>query len=66
METPGLATPPPGAAPTDVDRVCLTGGSWLVPAVRKVFEARFGRDKLRSGDELTSVAMGLALRARDP
>jgi hypothetical chaperone protein len=55
-----------GAAPADVDRVFLTGGSSLVPAVRKVFEARFGRDKLRSGDELTSVAMGLALRARDP
>ena len=35
-------------------------------AARKVFEARFGREKLRSGDELTSVAMGLALRARDP
>ena len=34
-----------------------------VPAVRKVFADRFGADKLRGGDELTSVASGLALRA---
>jgi len=47
----------------EVDRVFLTGGSSLVPAVRRVFEARFGAAKLRGGAELTSVASGLALRA---
>lgn len=50
---------------SQVDRVFLTGGSSLVPAVRAIFEQRFGAPKLRSGDELTSVASGLALRARD-
>jgi hypothetical chaperone protein len=48
---------------TAVDRVFLTGGSSLVPAVRRLFEERFGAAKLRSGGELTSVASGLALRA---
>lgn len=40
------------------------GGSSLVLAVRRVLAARFGGDKLVGGDELTSVARGLALRAR--
>jgi hypothetical chaperone protein len=48
-----------------VDRVFLTGGSSFVPAVRQVFVARFGPDRIRSGRELTSVASGLALRALD-
>ena len=51
--------------PAAVDRVFMTGGTALVPAVRKVFADRFGEEKLRGGDELTSVASGLALRARD-
>jgi hypothetical chaperone protein len=46
-----------------VDRVFLTGGSAFVPAVRAIFERRFGADRLRGGDELGSVASGLALRA---
>lgn len=50
-------------APTDVDRVFLTGGSSLVPAVREVFVRRFGAERLRGGNELTSVAQGLCLRA---
>lgn len=49
--------------PAEVDRVFLTGGSSLVPAVREVFSRRFGADKLRGGNELTSVAQGLSLRA---
>jgi hypothetical chaperone protein len=48
-----------------VDRVFLTGGSSFVPAVQAIFERRFGRDRLRRGGELTSVASGLALRARE-
>ena len=47
----------------DVDQVFLTGGSSLVPAVRRIFESRFGADRIRSGGELISVASGLALRA---
>lgn len=48
-----------------IDRVFMTGGSAFVPAVRKIFESRFGSGKLRGGEELTSVASGLALVARD-
>lgn len=52
-----------GVADGDVDCVFLTGGSSLVPAVRRIFERRFGKERLRTGAELTSVASGLALRA---
>jgi hypothetical chaperone protein len=48
-----------------VDRVFLTGGSSFVPAVRRVFASRFGEDRIRSGNEFTSVAHGLALRAAE-
>ena len=54
-----------GVGAPDVDRVFLTGGSSLVPAVRSLFVRRFGEAKLRSGAELTSVASGLSLRARE-
>jgi hypothetical chaperone protein len=46
-----------------VDNVFLTGGSSFVPAVRRIFESRFGAGRTRTGDEFTSVASGLALRA---
>ncbi len=49
--------------PAQVDRVFLTGGSSFVPAVRRIFETRFGADRLRAGNEFTSVARGLALKA---
>jgi hypothetical chaperone protein len=48
----------------DVDVVFLTGGSSFVPAVRRIFETRFGSAKIRTGDEFTSVARGLALSSR--
>jgi hypothetical chaperone protein len=54
-----------GVAPTDVGSVFMTGGSSFVPAVRQLFEARFGASRIHSGGELTSVAKGLALRALD-
>ena len=54
-----------GLVPGAVDRVFLTGGSAFVPAVRRLFERRFGAERLRGGDELGAVASGLALRARD-
>jgi hypothetical chaperone protein len=44
-----------------VDRVFLTGGSSLVPAVRRIFEERFGVEKVAGGGEFVSVAEGLAL-----
>ena len=52
-----------GIANGQVDRVFLTGGSSLVPSVRRVFASRFGAESIRAGDEFTSVAHGLALRA---
>jgi len=54
-----------GVHPKDVDMVFLTGGSSFVPAVRKIFETRFGEKRIRSGNEFTSVARGLALTAMD-
>ncbi|SDD89993.1 Hsp70 family protein [Belnapia rosea] len=44
-----------------IDRVFLTGGTSLVPAVRALFEARFGAARLAGGGEFVSVAEGLAL-----
>jgi hypothetical chaperone protein len=52
-----------GVEPSEVDRVFLTGGSSFVPAVRRIFTRRFGEDSIRGGNEFTSVAQGLALRA---
>jgi hypothetical chaperone protein len=52
-----------GVDAKDVDQVFLTGGSSFVPAVRRIFEDRFGADRIRAGGELISVASGLALRA---
>lgn len=54
-----------GVTPREVDKVFMTGGSSLVPVVRNLFATRFGPDRLMGGGELTSVASGLALRARD-
>ena len=48
-----------------IDKVFLTGGTSLVPAVRALFEVRFAPEKLESGDELLSVASGLALLGQD-
>jgi hypothetical chaperone protein len=51
---------------TAVDHVFLTGGSSLVPAVRRLFEARFGAGAVDSGGEFVSVAEGLALMGEPP
>ncbi|MBC7768249.1 MAG: Hsp70 family protein [Phycisphaerales bacterium] len=53
-------------AETDIDRVFLTGGSSFVPAVRALFETRFGAAKIETGEQLVSIAYGLALIAREP
>lgn len=52
-----------GIEPQDVDRIFLTGGSSLVPAVRRIFEDLFDTGRISGGSEFTSVAKGLALRA---
>ena len=49
----------------EVDRVFLTGGTSFVPAVRRIFESRFDASRVRTGNEFTSVARGLALRAEE-
>ncbi|MDF1747447.1 MAG: Hsp70 family protein [Alphaproteobacteria bacterium] len=52
--------------PSQIDRVFMTGGSSLIPAVRKIFTDKFGADQVVSGDEFGSVAQGLALLGLDP
>jgi hypothetical chaperone protein len=54
-----------GLAEGAIDRVFLTGGTSLVPAVRGLFTARFGADRVTGGGEFVSVAEGLALIGRD-
>ena len=54
-----------GLTAAAIDQVFLTGGSSFVPAVRSIFERRFGEAKLDGGAELTSIASGLALIGRE-
>ena len=51
--------------PEGIDRVFLTGGSSLVPAVRGIFHRRFAADRIETGAELESIASGLALIGRE-
>ena len=48
-------------SPDAIDRVFLTGGSSLIPAIRALFARRFGEERIATGGELTSIAHGLAL-----
>ncbi|MFA6960960.1 MAG: Hsp70 family protein [Opitutaceae bacterium] len=50
-------------SPTDIETVFLTGGTSLIRSLRAEFVNRFGQDKIRDGNEFTSVADGLALSA---
>ena len=50
-----------GLAAGEVDKVFLTGGTSFVPAVRARFATRFGEERLETGDQLLSIAYGLAL-----
>ncbi|NIJ18973.1 putative chaperone protein [Sphingomonas naasensis] len=54
-----------GTGEDAIDRVFLTGGSSLIPAVRAIFERRFGNERIGAGDELTSIAHGLAMVAQE-
>ncbi len=44
---------------SDVDLVCLTGGSAQIPLIRKEFEIRFGAEKLQTQSHFHSVLSGL-------
>jgi hypothetical chaperone protein len=50
-----------GIGADEVDRVFLTGGTSLIPRIRELFEDLFGPGRIASGNELTSIAHGLAL-----
>jgi hypothetical chaperone protein len=52
-------------APDQIDRIFLTGGSSLVPAVRDIFHRRFDSQRIETGSELESIASGLALMGRE-
>jgi hypothetical chaperone protein len=54
-----------GSPDAAIDRVFLTGGTSLVPAVRALFTDRFGAARVTGGGEFVSVAEGLALIGRD-
>ena len=45
----------------EIDSVFLTGGSSFIPAVRRVFEERFGAHRLADGEHFQSVAFDFAL-----
>jgi len=65
-ETVDEALASAGLQPAQIDHVFLTGGSSLIPAVRALFVQRFGDAKIADGNELTSIAHGLALMGEDP
>lgn len=50
-----------GLGEKDIDQVFMTGGTSFVPAVRHMFQRRFGAERVTGGDELSSIASGLAL-----
>ena len=50
-----------GVTAGEIDRVFITGGSSLVPAIQAIFHRRFGAERIAAGDELTAIAHGLAL-----
>ena len=63
--TVGRALAEAGLAAEAIDHVFLTGGTSFVPAVRRLFETRFGAGKVTAGGEFVSVAEGLAMIGRD-
>jgi len=65
-ETVDRALADADVAPDRIDRVFLTGGSSLIPAIRALFEQRFGAGRIATGGELTSIAHGLALIGQEP
>jgi hypothetical chaperone protein len=64
-ETVDSALADAGTPEQAVDHVFLTGGTSLVPAVRKLFTERYGDTRITGGSEFVSVAEGLALIGGD-
>jgi hypothetical chaperone protein len=54
-----------GLSSEDIEAVATTGGSSLIPAVRNLLIKKFGMDKIIESDAFTSVAAGLAIRAKE-
>jgi hypothetical chaperone protein len=54
-----------GLTAEGIDRVFLTGGSSLTPAVRRIFHRRFPSERIETGAELESIASGLSLIGRE-
>lgn len=54
-----------GIGGSEVEAVFMTGGTSHVPAVRALFDRRFGAERVHIGDAFRSVASGLALLALD-
>lgn len=54
-----------GVGGGEVEAVFMTGGTSHVPAVRALFDRRFGAQRVHIGDAFRSVASGLALLALD-
>ena len=50
-----------GVGVSGIDRVFLTGGSSYLPVIRRMFDERFGAQRVETGDQLVSIAAGLAL-----
>ncbi len=55
-----------GLAAAAIDQVFLTGGSSFIPAIRRLFDRRFGSERIASGDQFESIASGLALIGQSP
>lgn len=53
-----------GVSPSDIDRVCSTGGTAKVPVIKQALEDRFGAAKLQALSSFHAVIQGLAERAR--
>ncbi len=49
-----------GIGDNEIDAVFMTGGSSMVQPLRNLFLQRFGQEKIKSGDNFNSVAIGLA------
>jgi hypothetical chaperone protein len=47
-----------------IDAVFMTGGSSLIPALRKIVSDKFGEHKIAPSDSFTSVVSGLALSTK--
>lgn len=63
-ETVDEALAKAGLGAHEIDKVFLTGGTSFIPAIWKLFGARFGEDRLMTGDQFESIAYGLALIGR--